>query len=58
MTSGVVAPAWLTQPGRHRWLEHEGDRLLEFHRAASQTDSGFAWLDDQGLPRFDQPVEL
>jgi len=47
-----------SEPAHHRWLEREGDRLLDFARAARHPDGGFAWLDDQGLPRLDQPVEL
>ncbi len=40
------------------WLEAEGDRLLEFGRAARHPDGGFAWLDDRGEPELDRPVEL
>lgn len=47
-----------TQPGHRRWLQREGDRLLDFARAARHPDGGFAWLDDRGRPRLDQPVEL
>jgi len=39
-------------------LEREGDRLLDFARAARHPEGGFAWLDDQGQPRLEQPVEL
>jgi len=53
-----VTMPWQTQPAHRRWLEREGDRLLDFARAARHPDGGFAWLDDQGLPRLDQPVEL
>lgn len=49
---------WLTQPAHHRWLEREGDRLLDFALAARHPNGGFAWLDDRGEPRLDQPVEL
>ena len=41
-----------------RWLEAEGDRLLEFGRASRHPDGGFAWLDDAGAPELDRPVEL
>ena len=47
-----------TQPAHRRWLEREGDRLLDFARAARHPDGGFAWLDDRGRPRLDQPAEL
>jgi mannose/cellobiose epimerase-like protein (N-acyl-D-glucosamine 2-epimerase family) len=40
------------------WLEAEGDRLLEFARASAHPDGGFAWLDDDGRPLLDRPVEL
>jgi sulfoquinovose isomerase len=40
------------------WLEAEGDRLLEFARASAHPDGGFAWLDDDGRPELDRPVEL
>jgi len=49
---------WLTRPAHHRWLEREGDRLIVFARAGRDSDGGFDWLDDKGLPRLDQPVEL
>jgi mannose/cellobiose epimerase-like protein (N-acyl-D-glucosamine 2-epimerase family) len=39
-------------------LAAEGDRLLEFARASSHPDGGFAWLDDDGDPQLDRPVEL
>ena len=47
-----------TQPTHRRWLAHEGDRLLDFARGARHPDGGFAWLDEKGVPRLDQPVEL
>lgn len=47
-----------TQPAHRRWLEREGDRLLDFARGARHPDGGFAWLDERGVPRLDQPVEL
>ncbi|WP_395656874.1 AGE family epimerase/isomerase [Nocardioides sp.] len=39
-------------------LEAEGDRLLGFARASVHPDGGFAWLDDDGRPQLDRPVEL
>src|SRR6478752_10645624 len=36
----------------------EADRLLEFARASAHPVGGFAWLDDDGSPLLDQPVEL
>jgi mannose/cellobiose epimerase-like protein (N-acyl-D-glucosamine 2-epimerase family) len=49
---------WLGSPAHERWLEAEGDRLLEFGRASRHPDGGFAWLDDGGRPELDRPVEL
>jgi sulfoquinovose isomerase len=49
---------WLASPAHARWLEAEGDRLLEFGRSAAHPDGGFAWLSDDGTPQLDRPVEL
>jgi sulfoquinovose isomerase len=49
---------WITTPAHARWLEAEGDRLLDFGRAAARPDVGFAWLDDDGLPELDRPGQL
>ncbi|HET8601481.1 MAG TPA: AGE family epimerase/isomerase [Segeticoccus sp.] len=51
---------WLDKPAHARWLEAEGDRLLEFGRAArnDRPPGGFAWLDDDGKPDGSRPVEL
>ncbi len=46
------------QPDHERWLEAEGDRLLEFGRASRHPEGGFAWLDDDGKPDLDRPAEL
>ncbi len=50
----------MSSPGgpTHAWLEAEGDRLLEFGRASRHREGGFAWLDDDGTPELDRPVEL
>ena len=48
----------LGDPEHERWLEAEGDRLLDFGRAARHPEGGFAWLDDDGAPELDRPVEL
>jgi mannose/cellobiose epimerase-like protein (N-acyl-D-glucosamine 2-epimerase family) len=39
-------------------IEEETDRLLEFARASVHPEGGFAWLDDDGNPMLDRPVEL
>ncbi|MGH3371931.1 MAG: AGE family epimerase/isomerase [Nocardioidaceae bacterium] len=50
--------SWLTSPAHARWLEGEGDRLLEFSRSSRHPAGGFAWLDTAGRPELDRPVEL
>jgi sulfoquinovose isomerase len=49
---------WLHNPAHARWLEEEGNRLLDFARASLHPDGGFAWLDDDGVPEFGRPREL
>ena len=49
---------WLVTPAHGRWLEAEGDRLLEFGRASVHPDGGFAWLQEDGTPDLERPVEL
>ena len=49
---------WLTSPAHARWLEAEGDRLLDFGRASRHPSGGFAWLDAAGEPDLGRPVEL
>jgi len=49
---------WLGSPAHARWLEAESDRLLEFGRAARHPEGGFAWLDDDGAPQLDRPLDL
>jgi len=48
---------WPDSPAHARWLEAEGDRLLEFGRGAAVPD-GFGWLDDTGAADPDRPVPL
>ncbi|MDR2113807.1 MAG: AGE family epimerase/isomerase [Bifidobacteriaceae bacterium] len=40
------------------WLNGETVRLLEFGRASGQAAHGFAWLDAQGEPRLNAPLDL
>jgi len=55
----MAAPStWLNNPAHARWLEAEGDRLLQFGRASAHPDGGFAWLSEDGSPELDRPVEL
>jgi mannose/cellobiose epimerase-like protein (N-acyl-D-glucosamine 2-epimerase family) len=55
MTGGTP---WLATAAHGRWLEGEGDRLLDFSRASRHPAGGFAWLDVAGRPELDRPVEL
>jgi sulfoquinovose isomerase len=50
--------AWLGSAPHARWLEAEGDRLLDFGRASRDPAGGFGWLDDHGVPEADRPLEL
>ena len=50
--------SWLGNPAHARWLEAEGDRLLDFSRRSRHPAGGFAWLDVAGEPQLDRPVEL
>ena len=52
MSGSAVSPA------HDRWLEAEGDRLLDFSRASRHPSGGFAWLDVSGRAQLDRPVEL
>ncbi len=45
-------------PDERSWLERQTSSLVAFARAAAHPDGGFAWLDDDGHPRLDHPVEL
>ena len=49
---------WLGSRVHTAWLEAEGDRLLEFGRASREPTGGFGWLDDEGVPEPDRPLEL
>ncbi|MGA8995661.1 MAG: AGE family epimerase/isomerase [Nocardioidaceae bacterium] len=49
--------SWLSGGAHARWLEGEGDRLLEFGRAARLGGGGFGWLGEDGAV-LDRPVEL
>jgi len=40
------------------WLEAQTSSLVDFARSSVHPDGGFAWLDDDGRPRLEQPVEL
>jgi mannose/cellobiose epimerase-like protein (N-acyl-D-glucosamine 2-epimerase family) len=40
------------------WLNREGVRLLEFGRASGLAPAGFAWLDEDGRPQLEAPLDL
>ncbi len=48
---------WLTLPTHHTWLDAETNRLLDFTEGSVHPDGGFAWLDDDGNPVLERPVE-
>lgn len=50
-------PATLS-PDERSWLELQTSSLVRFARASAHPDGGFAWLDDDGRPQLDRPVEL
>jgi mannose/cellobiose epimerase-like protein (N-acyl-D-glucosamine 2-epimerase family) len=49
--------SWIDLPSHIDWLDSEGGRLLEFASAARQPVAGFAWLDGEGRPQLDRPLE-
>ncbi len=51
------APSELSADERS-WLESQTSSLVDFARASAHPDGGFAWLDDDGRPGLDRPVEL
>ncbi|MEP6800009.1 MAG: AGE family epimerase/isomerase [Lapillicoccus sp.] len=40
------------------WLEGQAAGLVDFTRGSVHPDGGFAWLDDDGVPQLERPVEL
>ncbi len=48
---------WFADAEHLAWLDSEGDRLLEFGRAAA-VDGGFGWLGDDGAVDASQGVQL
>ncbi len=58
-TQGPEVAGWLDNGGHRRWLQAEGDRLLEFYeRGAADPEGGFFWLDAKGQPDRRQPKYL
>jgi sulfoquinovose isomerase len=49
--------SWIDLPSHLAWLDSEGARLLEFASAARHPLAGFAWLDGEGRPQLDKPVQ-
>ena len=52
MTGG----SWIDLRSHLAWLDSEGGRLLDFATAAGHT-VGYAWLDGEGKPQLDRPLE-
>ena len=52
-----VAPTALSDEER-AWLVSQTSSLLDYTKRAVHPDGGFAWLDDDGVPQLDRPVEL
>lgn len=50
-------PSWSGLPSHRAWLAGESARLLEFARAA-RVEGGFGWLDADGAPAHEQPLQL
>lgn len=48
-TLNPAANSWLTLPAHRHWLAQQGQRLLEFAKAA-RIEDGFADLDNRGRP--------
>jgi sulfoquinovose isomerase len=50
-------PSWTILPSHRAWLDDEGGRLLRFAAAAQRPVTGFAWLDVDGKPDLDRPIQ-
>jgi sulfoquinovose isomerase len=53
----MMRGSWIDMPSHLAWLDAEGGRLLEFASAARHEGVGFSWLDADGRPQLDRPVE-
>ena len=49
--------SWTVLPSHRAWLDDEGSRLLRFAAAAQHPVTGFAWLDVDGNPDLDRPIQ-
>ena len=49
--------SWTVLPSHRAWLDDEGSRLLRFAAAAQHPVTGFAWLDVDGKPDLDRPIQ-
>lgn len=52
-----AGPTWPSLPTHRAWLGAECERLLTFAEASVRAEGGFSWLDAQGRPLPDRPVE-
>ena len=53
MTQG----SWIDLPTHRSWLDSEATRLVDFATAAGHPVAGFAWLDEDGRPELDRPIQ-
>jgi sulfoquinovose isomerase len=49
--------SWTVLRSHRAWLDDEGGRLLRFAEAAQHPVTGFAWLDLDGKPDLDRPIQ-
>lgn len=57
MSPTTSRTAWTDLPSHRAWLAGETERLLAFAERSVHPAGGFAWLDLQGTPLLDRPVE-
>ncbi len=53
----TVGTPWIQQADHRNWLANESNRLVQFSIASAHPGGGFAWLDGDGKPELDRPVE-
>ncbi len=49
--------SWVSLPDHQNWLADETHRLIDFTEGSVHPDGGFAWLDGNGKPLLERPVE-
>ena len=53
----TVGTPWIQQADHRNWLANESNRLVQISIASAHPGGGFAWLDGDGKPELDRPVE-